>query len=103
TLTSLPDLYPLSLHDALPICQADARAFGDAAVDLHADLAALDHVDVVDDRTGVLHLRHEIDAAHRPARIATLDVEGGGIAAGARSEEHTSELQSRENLVCRLL
>src|SRR5690606_40226209 len=26
-----------------------------------------------------------------------------GQAAGARSEEHTSELQSRENLVCRLL
>src|SRR5690606_40644590 len=34
---------------------------------------------------------------------------GGGegraqdIAAGTRSEEHTSELQSRENIVCRLL
>src|SRR5690606_40844199 len=26
-----------------------------------------------------------------------------GIQAGNRSEEHTSELQSRENLVCRLL
>src|SRR5690606_41715248 len=26
-----------------------------------------------------------------------------GVAASARSEEHTSELQSRENLVCRLL
>src|SRR5690606_41521212 len=25
------------------------------------------------------------------------------VVAGARSEEHTSELQSRENLVCRLL
>src|SRR5690606_40338565 len=25
------------------------------------------------------------------------------VAAGSRSEEHTSELQSRENLVCRLL
>src|SRR5436309_9852684 len=25
------------------------------------------------------------------------------VALGARSEEHTSELQSRENLVCRLL
>src|SRR5690606_42051423 len=25
------------------------------------------------------------------------------VGAGARSEEHTSELQSRENLVCRLL
>src|SRR5690606_41759771 len=28
---------------------------------------------------------------------------GGGGDAGRRSEEHTSELQSRENLVCRLL
>src|SRR5690606_19331687 len=27
----------------------------------------------------------------------------GGSALGPRSEEHTSELQSRENLVCRLL
>src|SRR5690606_41934296 len=27
----------------------------------------------------------------------------GGAARGDRSEEHTSELQSRENLVCRLL
>src|SRR5690606_41750176 len=26
----------------------------------------------------------------------------GGVATDARSEEHTSELQSRENLVCRL-
>src|SRR5690606_39557885 len=26
-----------------------------------------------------------------------------GVAIGSRSEEHTSELQSRENLVCRLL
>src|SRR5690606_41723920 len=28
---------------------------------------------------------------------------GAGQAKGLRSEEHTSELQSRENLVCRLL
>src|SRR5690606_42159501 len=33
------------------------------------------------------------------AHAATL----GLLVAGARSEEHTSELQSRENLVCRLL
>src|SRR5690606_41184490 len=33
----------------------------------------------------------------RPAGRSAAD------AAGARSEEHTSELQSRENLVCRLL
>src|SRR5690606_40453209 len=30
-------------------------------------------------------------------------VSGGAWAAGGRSEEHTSELQSRENVVCRLL
>src|SRR5690606_41143802 len=29
--------------------------------------------------------------------------EGGGVSGARRSEEHTSELQSRENLVCRLL
>src|SRR2546430_4326390 len=28
---------------------------------------------------------------------------GGGVHCGARSEEHTSELQSQSNLVCRLL
>src|SRR5690606_41885132 len=34
------------------------------------------------------------------ARIANL---AGRVAVSKRSEEHTSELQSRENLVCRLL
>src|SRR5690606_28498644 len=33
------------------------------------------------------------DSTHKPLTLACLD----------RSEEHTSELQSRENLVCRLL
>src|SRR5260370_14531880 len=32
-----------------------------------------------------------------------LQVVGAGAGAGARSEEHTSELQSHLNLVCRLL
>src|SRR5690606_41859263 len=37
-------------------------------------------------------------------RHGVEDTAGGGQAArGQRSEEHTSELQSRENLVCRLL
>src|SRR5690606_41042805 len=42
----------------------------------------------------------------RPAAVAADPDDGGGddLRAGAdRSEEHTSELQSRENLVCRLL
>src|SRR5690606_40160247 len=38
----------------------------------------------------------EVERAQRRAAIA-------GHETGRRSEEHTSELQSRENLVCRLL
>src|SRR5690606_34436589 len=38
--------------------------------------------------------------AHRLRRDLLLDE---GLDVGQRSEEHTSELQSRENLVCRLL
>src|SRR5690606_41183143 len=37
--------------------------------------------------------------ARAPADISFLDI----VEAVERSEEHTSELQSRENLVCRLL
>src|SRR5690606_41579168 len=45
-------------------------------------------------RRGHIHLRHRGAESAR----AGLDAQGG-----LRSEEHTSELQSRENLVCRLL
>src|SRR2546430_12083687 len=36
-----------------------------------------------------------------PYRAAPADADSGGV--GPRSEEHTSELQSQSNLVCRLL
>src|SRR5690606_39584960 len=42
-------------------------------------------------------------AAHRERVLFTLGAEQRGVAVEQRSEEHTSELQSRENLVCRLL
>src|SRR2546430_5083867 len=42
-----------------------------------------------------------------PAAGAVIDVVGGVVSGGpppeSRSEEHTSELQSQSNLVCRLL
>src|SRR3989449_5281421 len=41
--------------------------------------------------------------AHRPARPRTRRGGMRGPARAARSEEHTSELQSRLHLVCRLL
>src|SRR5436309_12720899 len=46
--------------------------------------------------TGDLAHLHQGAAAHTGATAQRRDVPG-------RSEEHTSELQSRENLVCRLL
>src|SRR5690606_39980150 len=49
------------------------------------------------------------ETAHHPGGVEALDEELGGqpgadaaVGRCARSEEHTSELQSRENLVCRL-
>src|SRR5690606_41142539 len=90
-----------SLHDALPI------------------LGASDHVQV--DREfpqGVVALRSlrspEKDTPNEDAAaiiwlsdnalvLAVADGVGGTPAGRERSEEHTSELQSRENLVCRLL
>src|SRR3712207_7562394 len=42
-------------------------------------------------------------AAITIARAEARDVPGSGFGCGSRLEEHTSELQSRQYLVCRLL
>src|SRR5690606_40331178 len=75
-------IYTLSLHDALPISYlveclkaTNGRLRGIAVVDPTVPAEALRELD----RAGVAGIRLN------------------------RSEEHTSELQSRENLVCRLL
>src|SRR5690606_41601779 len=41
------------------------------------------------------------DELPRAVGAAVVDEEGLEAAVGRRSEEHTSELQSRENIVCR--
>src|SRR3712207_7629469 len=71
--TATTEIYTLSLHDALPIC-------GDSPV-------------------GGLEAVHAAEGSgytNRAARVGTLRYRG-------RSEEHTSELQSRQYIVCRLL
>src|SRR5690606_42060556 len=78
-----PAVYPPSLHDALPISlgpegRADRHRRRDRRADPHGR-------DRPRRRAGVRGLA-------RPERPLL-----------PRSEEHTSELQSRENLVCRLL
>src|SRR3712207_7616899 len=78
--TATTEIYTLSLHDALPIC-ALARGLG-----------LLDAADVQRgeaDLQGDQGVSIRMPAPHDPQHV--------------RSEEHTSELQSRQYLVCRLL
>src|SRR5690606_40832914 len=82
-------IYALSLHDALPIFH-----------ELRAEERTALH-DVVD-----LPVGQGLHAVAYGVHADDLDVHAGLLAGGGdglRSEEHTSELQSRENLVCRLL
>src|SRR5690606_39324712 len=98
--TSSSLTYSLSLHDALPISTRLAYKF-----DIYAT-APLYRADVyVDAKTGQFIMENKkIHHANVPATGTSLY--NGTVsftADNARSEEHTSELQSRENLVCRLL
>src|SRR5438105_7463399 len=80
-----PEIYPLSLHDALPISEG-------IAVELRSTPRTALHRD----RRGVA-----ARIAHEALRLNVRRVLRAS--AGIRSEEHTSELQSRVDLVCRLL
>src|SRR5690606_41250280 len=94
---------PLSLHAALPISdgQPGADLLGEAEqVELDAEPPVVAPFGLLQHRQvgleGLLALpRGAVDALK--LRVALVSPPVGG---GHRSEEHTSELQSRENLVC---
>src|SRR5438034_10564653 len=73
--TPTTKLYTLSLHDALPISAADLQ------------------------RAGV-SLDGDPPQSRRPVELSLFAV---ATSEKGRSEEHTSELQSHSDLVCRLL
>src|SRR3712207_9040148 len=86
--TATTEIYTLSLHDALPICLAQGGAPGFRVRHQGQPLHHA-HVEAVQVRCPAGQLLRPGDPeAGRPA---------------GRSEEHTSELQSRQYLVCRLL
>src|SRR5258707_4016448 len=74
--TATTEIYTLSLHDALPICQGACQVGGRFNP---VGIAAV--------------------YASESIALAVLEV----LVQYSRSEEHTSELQSRQYLVCRLL
>src|SRR5690606_41934043 len=86
-----PEIYPLSLHDALPICVRSVRG-----TSLRARPVRI--------LTRYHSPRPETMDRRSFIRYGASGALTASISANAlRSEEHTSELQSRENLVCRLL
>src|SRR5438270_6400393 len=76
TKTAHTDIYTLSLHDALPICRRPATS-----------------------RRCCRARRSGRRSSPSPPPAPTSPPCGRG----PRSEEHTSELQSQSNIVCRLL
>src|SRR5687767_15553162 len=91
------DLYTLSLHDALPICDIDHRPGQHDAVE-----PALALMRRAEEHCGP-HRVPEREQWRRAVRQHDLLHERFEITVVLRSEEHTSELQSLAYLVCRLL
>src|SRR5688572_32594021 len=87
TSTAPTEIYTLSLHDALPICtEAGQRDLADRARQVRG-----------------IGQPGEAAVAVQPPGDQPEVAAAGPARDHVRSEEHTSELQSQSNLVCRLL
>src|SRR5690606_41636617 len=98
-----PEFLRVSLHDALPIFADRQRAIGGTADETHDLGGLLDQVPALAVDAGdaglVVGLDLHQDIAREELALGTALLAGTHL--HHRSEEHTSELQSRENLVCR--
>src|SRR5699024_11907585 len=100
--TSTSEIYTLSLHDALPISLARMIQLDEDALicDLAETYQIYDYRQLPPTRVAVFSIglrddsRIKMKASGQLVPMETLLL---------RSEEHTSELQSRFDLVCRLL
>src|SRR5207249_5904837 len=96
---STPDIHTLSLHDALPICSAtdNGQLVPYALGDIRSRCGRHNNAVDTEDQDGdfVLDSVAGVRTSESFVRYA--------FPIGDRSEEHTSELQSRFDLVCRLL
>src|SRR3712207_7293108 len=91
--TATTEIYTLSLHDALPISLADLpAAFSSVGLLLQPVAGAVLAWAILGEALG-----------WRQALGGAIVLTGIVLVLQPRSEEHTSELQSRQYLVCRLL
>src|SRR5688572_31412960 len=93
--TATTEIYTLSLHDALPIflfiCSSSLEAHAQAQ-------SQYDKGTPPQLRAGVSSM-----GSYLSTDLGTVNLSNGSLNFNIRSEEHTSELQSQSNLVCRLL
>src|SRR5690606_42061251 len=92
---SSPESYTLSLHDALPIWAISVAIIDESRCPVRDQPAR--QLLRVPRRVG--RRFHRLARQHARYLMVAVPV----ARRARRSEEHTSELQSRENLVCRLL
>src|SRR3712207_8079157 len=86
--TATTEIYTLSLHDALPIFELRPESLESEGL-----------VTALEKQAASLRARHGIQVETNLDEEPEISLE----AKKTRSEEHTSELQSRQYLVCRLL
>src|SRR3712207_9537959 len=90
--TATTEIYTLSLHDALPISVLDP-----VIPELRSQITTLEtRLKATQDE--LLAMAQKVGATE--SEVIVLQVQTAEL---RRSEEHTSELQSRQYLVCRLL
>src|SRR5207249_9801710 len=95
-----PAIYSLSLHDALPISDAGGggRVAGQLQLPDATPWTESEQLAFEKETLGLYWSGHPVDRY-----AAALRDLGAKPIGDLRSEEHTSELQSRFDLVCRLL
>src|SRR5207253_10359864 len=96
-----PDIYPLSLHDALPILFASLLVNQRVREDDLLLIAGSNRASA--EKLLLLAADRKWSSRYALRRALVLNPLTPRSVAASRSEEHTSELQSRGHLVCRLL
>src|SRR5206468_13021446 len=102
TISAPSYFYPLSLHDALPILLRAQQPIGGMSGQVNQTVVRQFRMPGYPFILTTTDLLQEGEDLH----LFCSDVYHYGIAwmpSSMRSEEHTSELQSRSDLVCRLL